>query len=93
MPDAARPDPALVAKLRFRAWHRGTREMDYICGCFFDRLHGDWTEAEFAWFETLLREEDPDVMGWAMGTQDPPAHLDGAQMVAFQRLDYVDTSR
>ena len=67
--------------------------MDYICGCFFDRFHGEWSEAEFTWFETLLHEEDPDVMGWAMGTQDAPAHLAGEQMVAFQRLDYVDTSR
>ena len=86
-------DPARHAKLRFRAWHRGTREMDYICGCFFDRFHRDWTDAHVAWFETLLGEEDPDVMGWAMGTQEAPAHLVGAQMVAFQRLDYVDTSR
>lgn len=86
-------DPARLAKLRFRAWHRGTREMDYICGCFFDRFHGEWTETELGWFETLLREEDPDVMGWAMATQDVPAHLSGTQMVAFQRLDYVDTSR
>ena len=93
MSDPARPDPARLAKLRFRAWHRGTREMDDICGCFFDRFHGDWSEAEVAWFETLLREEDPDVMDWAMRTQAAPAHLAGEQMVAFQRLDYVDTSR
>ena len=86
-------DPARLAKLRFRAWHRGTREMDYICGCFFDRFHGGWSEAQFAWFETLLGEEDPDVMGWAMGTQAVPPHLAGEQMAAFQRLDYVDTSR
>ena len=86
-------DPARLAKMRFRAWHRGTREMDYICGGFFDRFHGEWTETELGWFETLLREEDPDVMGWAMATQDVPAHLSGTQMVAFQRLDYVDTSR
>ena len=86
-------DPARLARLRFRAWHRGTREMDYICGCFFDRFHGEWSEAEFTWFETLLHEEDPDVMGWAMRTQEAPAHLAGAQMVAIQRLDYVNTSR
>ena len=86
-------DPARLAKLRFRAWHRGTREMDYICGCFFDSCHRDWSEAQIAWFETLLKEEDPDVMAWAMRTQDVPTHLAGAQMVAFQKLDYVDTSR
>ena len=93
MSDAARPAPARLAKLRFRAWHRGTREMDYICGGFFDRFSGDWSEAEFAWFETLLSEEDPDVIGWAMGTQAVPTHLAGEQMAAFQRLDYVDTRR
>lgn len=86
-------DPARLAKLRFRAWHRGTREMDYICGCFFDRFHAGWSEAQLAWFETLLGEEDPDVMRWAMGTQAAPPHLAGEQMAAFQRLDYVDTSR
>jgi antitoxin CptB len=86
-------DPARLAKLRFRAWHRGTREMDYICGCFFDQYHGAWSEAQVAWFEALLGEEDPDVMGWAMGTHEVPAHLAGEQMEAFQRLDYVDTSR
>ena len=86
-------DPARIAKLCFRAWHRGTREMDYICGCFFDRFHADWSEAQFAWFEALLMEEDPDVIGWAMGTQAVPTHLAGEPMAAFQRLDYVDTSR
>ena len=87
------PDLARLAKLRFRAWHRGTREMDYICGCFFDSSHPNWSEAEVAWFETLLKEEDPDVMAWAMRTQEVPTHLAGAQMIAFQKLDYVDTSR
>ena len=67
--------------------------MDYICGCFFDSCHRDWSEAQVAWFETLLNEEDPDVMAWAMRTQDVPTHLAGAQMIAFQKLDYVDTSR
>ena len=87
------PDPTRLARLRFRAWHRGTREMDYIVGCFFDRHHADWAEAELAWFEDLLQEEDPDVMGWAMGTLDPPARFAGELMDAFQRLDYVDTNR
>ena len=87
------PDPARLARLRFRAWHRGTREMDYIVGCFFDRFHPAWSEAELAWFENLLAQEDPDLMGWAMGTQEPPARFAGEQMEAFRRLDYVDTAR
>ena len=87
------PDADRLARLRFRAWHRGTREADYIVGCFFDRNHARWSEAETQWFEDLLREEDPDVLGWAMGTLEPPARFAGEQMDAFLRLDYVDTSR
>jgi antitoxin CptB len=86
-------DPTRLARLRFRAWHRGTREADYIIGCFFDRFSPGWSEAEVAWFEALLGEEDPDVLGWAMGTQAVPERLAGSQMEAFQRLDYVDTAR
>jgi antitoxin CptB len=86
-------DPNRLARLRFRAWHRGTREADYIVGGFFDRFHAGWGEEEIAWFEALLGEEDPDVLGWAMRTQAVPERLAGEQMDAFRRLDYVDTSR
>ena len=86
-------DPARLAKLRFRAWHRGTREMDYICGCFFDRFHGEWSETEYGWFETLLREEDPDVMGWVMGTEPVPAKYAGPLMDTLRKLDFVEIQR
>jgi antitoxin CptB len=86
-------DPSRLARLRFRAWHRGTREADYIVGGFYDRFHAGWNEDEIAWFEALLEQEDPDVLAWAMGTQPVPERFAGEQMQAFQRLDYVDTSR
>ncbi|MET0250993.1 MAG: succinate dehydrogenase assembly factor 2 [Novosphingobium sp.] len=83
-------DPARVRRLKFRAWHRGTREADYIMGCFFDRHHHGWSEPELAWFEALLKEEDPDVMGWVLGGQEAPDRFAGPMMAALQRLDYVD---
>jgi antitoxin CptB len=79
-----------LAKAKFRAWHRGTREADYMIGGFFDRYHAEWGEAEIAWFEALLEEEDVDVMGWALGTLDVPEEYRGAQMDAFRKLDYVE---
>lgn len=82
-----------LARAKFRSWHRGTREADYMIGGFFDRYHGSWTENELAWFEALLDEDDVDVMAWALGTQMPPAHLAGEQLSAMQRLDYVDIPR
>lgn len=78
-----------IARAKFRAWHRGTREADYLIGGFFDRYHARWDEAELAWFEALLDEDDVDVMAWALGTQAVPPELAGVQMRAMQRLDYV----
>jgi antitoxin CptB len=57
-----------LRRLKFRAWHRGTREADYMIGCFFDRYGAGWNEAEVSWFERLLEEEDVDILGWALGT-------------------------
>ena len=78
-----------LARARFRAWHRGTREADYMIGGYFDRYSESWGEAELEWFEALLEEDDVDVMAWALGTQSVPEALAGQQMTAMQRLDYV----
>jgi antitoxin CptB len=82
-----------LARAKFRAWHRGTREADYMIGGFFDRYAQHWGEAELAWFEALLDEDDVDVMAFALGSQPPPAHLAGDLLIAMQRLDYVDIPR
>ena len=80
-------------KLRFRAWHRGTREADYMMGGFYDRYNADWSENELAWFEALLEEDDVDVMAWALKTAPTPPRFQGELMAAMQRLDYVDIPR
>ncbi|WAT18534.1 succinate dehydrogenase assembly factor 2 [Aurantiacibacter sp. MUD11] len=77
------------ARAKFRAWHRGTREADYMFGCYFDTYHADWDEAALAWFEALLDFDDVDVMAWAMERDKPPQHMQGAQMDALRKLDYV----
>jgi antitoxin CptB len=82
-----------ISRAKFRGWHRGTREADYMIGGFFDRYHANWTEAELAWFETLLDEDDVDIMAWALKTQDVPAHMAGPQMELMMRLDYVEIPR
>jgi len=82
-------DPRL-ARAKFRAWHRGTREADYLIGGFFDRYHAGWGEVETAWFEALLEHDDVDVMAWALCAQPVPDDLAGPQMEAMQRLDYVE---
>jgi antitoxin CptB len=84
---------ARFARCKFRAWHRGTREADYMIGGFFDRYHAAWSEPELAWFEALIEEDDVDVMAWALQTQSVPEEFRGPQMDLMQRLDYVDIPR
>jgi len=79
----------LLKRLRFRAWHRGVREADMLVGGYFDRWHGAWDEAEIAWFETLLEEQDVDILAWAMGTADVPERWRGEMMNRLQALDYI----
>ncbi len=79
-----------LARARFRAWHRGTREADFLVGGFFDRYGAKWDEDELVWFEALLDEQDVDVMAWAMGTAEVPEHMAGPLMDQMKKLDYVD---
>lgn len=78
-----------MGRMKFRAWHRGTREADYMIGGFFDRFHTEWDEAEMAWFESLLDEDDVDILAWALGTQVAPASFHGPMLERFKRIDYV----
>jgi antitoxin CptB len=83
-------DDTRLARARFRAWHRGTREADYMIGGFFDRYHATWDDSDLAWFEALLEEDDVDVMAWALGVQEAPTRFAGPQLAVMQRLDYVE---
>lgn len=82
-----------LARAKFRSWHRGTREADYMIGGFFDRYSADWGEPELQWFERLLDEDDVDIMAWALKTQDVPEEFAGAQIDAMMKLDYVNIPR
>jgi len=82
-----------LKRLRFRAWHRGTREADMMVGGFYDHDHHRWDEAEMAWFESFLEEQDVDIMAWAMRVQPVPAEWQGAMMARLQKLDFIQVIR
>ena len=82
-----------LGRLKFRAWHRGTREADFMIGCFFDAHHAGWDQASMDWFETMLDEDDVDIMTWALGTQAVPDRYTGPLMDAFRKLDFVEIPR
>jgi antitoxin CptB len=67
----------------WRAWHRGTREMDLIMGRFADREIGTLDEAELALFEDFLERDESEVFGWVTGRTPLP---DGAERELVDRL-------
>jgi antitoxin CptB len=70
-------------KLLFRAWHRGTREIDLILGRFADAHVATLSEAELAEFERLMDVPEPDLYAWVTGEAETPATYDTA---LFARL-------
>ena len=82
-----------LARAKFRSWHRGTREADYMIGGYFDRYHAEWEEEDLAWFEALLDYDDVEIMAWALKTQDVPPEMKGTRIETMQKLDYVDIPR
>jgi antitoxin CptB len=78
-----------LKRLRFRAWHRGTREADLLVGSYFDRFHDRWSDDEMAWFETLLEEQDVDILAWAIGTASPPERFAGDMMSKLRQINYI----
>ena len=79
--------------LKYRAWHRGTREADMMIGGYFNAHHAGWNQAAIDWFADLLKEQDVDIMAWAIGTLPVPARVEGPMMTALQKLDFITVSR
>ena len=63
-------------RLRYRAWHRGTKEMDLILGPFADANVEHYGVVELDRLEALMNEEDPPLLKWVMGQEEPPANVD-----------------
>ncbi|MEM9043445.1 MAG: succinate dehydrogenase assembly factor 2 [Pseudomonadota bacterium] len=64
-------DPRLK-RLRMRAWHRGTKEMDLILGGFVDSQAASLSEANLLALEKLMAENDNDLYLWVSGAQEKP---------------------
>lgn len=78
-----------LKRLRFRAWHRGTKEADLLVGGFFDRYWGAWNDEHIGWFEALMDEQDVDIMAWAIGSAPVPERWQGEMMNQLKRVDYI----
>lgn len=63
-------------RVQFRAWHRGTREMDLMLGRFTDAHIGSMSKDEIDSLEALMDLPDPDIYNWIIGAAVPPEGMD-----------------
>jgi antitoxin CptB len=63
-------------RARFRAWHRGTREMDLVMGRFVDASIATFSESEVADIERLIDVPDPDLYAWITGERPVDPEFD-----------------
>jgi antitoxin CptB len=69
-------DPSVrLKRLRYRAHHRGMKEVDLILGPFADAHLASLGEAELEAFEQLLDIPDQQIYGWVVGEIQPEPEL------------------
>jgi antitoxin CptB len=75
MPDAMELDDCAVRRrrLRFRSWHRGTRDADLLLGPFADGHLDRFSPVQLDRYEALLEMSDPDLYNWITGREPVPA--------------------
>jgi antitoxin CptB len=70
-------------KVLWRAWHRGTKEMDLVMGRFADAEIHAMSDRDLADFEALIEVPDRDLFAWVTGKEETPANYD---LPVFRRL-------
>jgi len=74
-PDSPQLD-AMRRRLKFRSWHRGTRESDLLLGSFADRHLEGFSAEQLDRFDRLLGSSDPDLYNWMTGREPVPGDHD-----------------
>jgi antitoxin CptB len=80
----------LIRKLIYRAWHRGTKELDLVLGNFAESKIHEFSQSELHDFTVILDEEDPDLYQWLINNQNPADHIN-ADIINRIR-DYINAN-
>jgi len=79
-------------RAKFRAWHRGMKEMDLLLGKYADAHVGAMSAAELDTFEALLEILDRDLFKWFTGEGPVPADQDTPLFRAICRFHEIEPS-
>ena len=69
----------------YRAWHRGTKEMDWMLGRFADSALGAMSPETLGCFERLLALPDLDLQQLLLNPVPVPGHEALAELIARVR--------
>ncbi|WP_212524045.1 succinate dehydrogenase assembly factor 2 [Actibacterium sp. MT2.3-13A] len=61
-----------LKRMKMRAWHRGTKEMDIILGRFADAKLAAMTAPQLDLLDALMEENDQDLYQWVTGQAPAP---------------------
>lgn len=77
-------------RVLFRSHHTGMKENDILIGAFTDRHLASLSDAEVAWLEALLmNNNDIDLHNWITGRQPIPPELDHPVMQRLCEFRYL----
>ncbi|MEP1442529.1 MAG: succinate dehydrogenase assembly factor 2 [Hyphomicrobiales bacterium] len=73
-------------KILFRAWHRGTKEMDIVFGTFADAHIATLSVDELDVLEHLMSAPDRDLFKWISGEEPTPANYQSDVLSQIQKF-------
>lgn len=85
---------ARLKRMRMRAWRRGTKEMDLVLGPWADEHLASLSGKDLEIFDSILSENDQDLMKWILEQRPAPAELAGllGQISTYARIRLWKTS-
>jgi antitoxin CptB len=77
-------------RLRYRSWHRGTKELDLLLGKFAEQHLGDLSDGQLDAYEAILESDEHDIYSWISGRAPVPDEHDNEVMAAILSFRLTD---
>jgi antitoxin CptB len=79
-----------IKRLKYRSWHRGTKELDLVIGNFADKNLEKMTTAEIDQFEAIIEEDEFDIYNWLTRKDPIPVEHQNAVMDRLLKFELVE---
>ena len=77
-------------RILFRAWHRGTREMDLLMGRYAESAVDAMSNDDLTIFEALIEVPDRDLFAWITNKEEVASNYDTAVYQALKAFHTHD---